>query len=149
VVLRQLYPDNWDIICPGIATWVSNGTVFAYHGVAARTGVALLADLSVSDELLRDISDFNRTMGGGSFWLAPGQEGHWHLVWATGMLLMYFESDQFAVEYIVQVARGAPLVLATYQERFGEKFGGRPWWQQDIDNVGYGAQALVLLGLIA
>jgi hypothetical protein len=144
-VLRQIDLPGWDVIFPGHATWFVNGTVgavFAYGGVAARTGVGLLSGLSVSDELLHDISDLNRTIGGGSFWLSEGEKGNWQLVWGTKMMLEYFETDKFAVDYIVQVVRAVPLLVENHQERFREKFGGQPWWGNDVN---LGAQALVLL----
>ena len=143
-VLENLAPGEWDTLFPGRSTWLANGTVFVYGQSQANTRIGILADLTLTPELVTAVGEVNNHLSGGSVWLVEGEAGNWQLIWGAKLPWGFLESDESAVRYITAMAGVAPLMRETLEASFRNRFGGRPWWDFEVSS---GAQAIALVAV--
>lgn len=124
----------------GLCAIISENNAILGYGVSCR--------LTPTSQLLAAISDWNRTMRVGNYWLAEGGNNqNWSLVCGFKYYLDWEVMDTFAAK--IGNVCGAYDTLLDRSKELASQFGGESYWEtMTSDGINARGAGLILVGHI-
>jgi hypothetical protein len=133
--VERVYPGQWETVGGGFGTRIEVddvGVLIVHSDKFIHFASGLLAGVTFSEDLVRDVAEMNCGGPFGSLVLSEGQPGHWLLAYGVKIAKTWFDpASRMAPQMVLDLLGFIPDYSKSQAEELQSRHGGMKWGTVD------------------